>query len=46
MMGDKKHMEIILMRHGEPEYRGAGKVPYREMVGWIDSYNRSSTGRD
>ena len=39
-------MEIILMRHGEPEYRGAGKVSYREMVGWIDSYNRSSTGRD
>ena len=34
------------MRHGEPEYRGAGKVSYREMVGWIDSYNRSSTGRD
>ncbi|WP_341275551.1 histidine phosphatase family protein [Enterobacter roggenkampii] len=39
-------MEIILMRHGEPEYRGAGKMSYREMVGWIDSYNRSSTGRD
>ncbi|WP_348959344.1 histidine phosphatase family protein [Enterobacter cloacae complex sp. Mu1197] len=39
-------MEIILMRHGEPEYRGAGKVSYREMAGWIDSYNRSSTGRD
>lgn len=34
------------MRHGEPEYRGAGKVSYREMAGWIDNYNRSSTGSD
>lgn len=45
-MGDKKQMEIILMRHGEPEYRGEGKVSYREMAEWIDSYNRSSTGSD
>lgn len=34
------------MRHGEPEFRGAGKVSYREMAEWIDSYNRSSTGSD
>jgi hypothetical protein len=40
-----KHMEIILMRHGEPQYRGA-KVSYREMAEWIESYNRSSTGSD
>lgn len=39
-------MEIILMRHGEPEYRGEGKVSCRKMAEWIDSYNRSSTGSD
>ncbi len=46
MMGDKKHMEIILMRHGEPQHRGEPKVSCREMAEWIDSYNLSSTGSD
>lgn len=41
-----ERMEIILMRHGEPHYRGAPKVSCREMAEWIDSYNLSSTGSD
>jgi hypothetical protein len=39
-------MEIILMRHGEPQHRGEPKVSCREMAEWIESYNRSSTGSD
>ena len=46
MTDDKIFMEIILMRHGKPQYAGAPKVSCREMPEWIDNYNLSSTGRD
>lgn len=39
-------MEIILMRHGKPAFKGSAKVTSREMANWIAEYDLSDTGED
>ncbi len=34
-------MRITLVRHGRPDYSGAGRCTPREMKAWIEGYNRA-----
>ncbi|EAA9297830.1 histidine phosphatase family protein [Salmonella enterica subsp. enterica] len=39
-------MEIILMRHGKPNFSGSSRVTSLEMNEWISHYDLSDTGSD